>query len=681
MVCRAVGGDMTPLLHSSSIRYSLSAWLATVLALITAFILQLEPAQWCGITVWILFMQSPRLNYSKIIWWVFGTVTGALVAVVLIALFSQSPDLFLGALATYLAICAAAGALVRSYRAYGAVLAGYTCAIVSMSAADNPSQVFHLAIMRVSCIFVGMVAAVIVMAVMLPPQGHWRDTVHQLSEYLKATLHQVAHALHPAAAPSALGWRHVVDRLATIEHTLDVTTAETPESRLRSKQARSLVATLCCLLAKAQSIEIHRQRHALHSIPENLFARTATILDAFAQKAVAEKAEIQAAELVRETTGLREDVATLSARHHGDPASEKMSDRFILDRLGEILEELEEAVYDWAGLYGSWKPRRPSCVAQHRDYYTAALHALRVFVALGMASGIWFMTQWPSGPMLILFICIVLALLSLQENAPDLGFSFLKSATFCACVAYVDAFWVWQKAEGLGILVLSLGVFLVPGAYAYRHPRLLGSSVVSMLIFYGLANPANQMTYDISAFLNNGLALLTAAACGFLSFHIVPTLTPQARRILLLRSMRRELASATLQGGFVSEQRWTACTFDRLRLLHRANNQLTLVPDDSREDQMLTGLQLGLRQIRLRELLDAKDMNREVAREIHGVFRHFRTLARHPERFAGFLRTTCEGLHQRFSGITPIPESHLQVVAELQEMTLLLEARELLPAA
>ncbi|EDY22253.1 hypothetical protein CfE428DRAFT_0378 [Chthoniobacter flavus Ellin428] len=64
---------MRPLLHPSSIRYSLAAWLATVLALITAFILQLEPAQWCGITVWILFMQSPRLNYSKIIWWVFGT--------------------------------------------------------------------------------------------------------------------------------------------------------------------------------------------------------------------------------------------------------------------------------------------------------------------------------------------------------------------------------------------------------------------------------------------------------------------------------------------------------------------------------------------------------------------------------------------------------------------------------
>jgi len=672
---------MRPLLHPASIRYSLAAWLATVLALITAFILQLEPAQWCGITVWILFMQSPRLNYSKIIWWVFGTVTGAFVAVVLILLFNQAPDLFLGALATYLAICAAAGALVRSYRAYGAVLAGYTCAIVSMSAADHPLQVFHLAIMRVSCIFVGMVAAVIVMSVMLPPQGHWRETVHQLGEYLKATLHQVAHALHPASASSALGWRHVMDRLATIEHTLDVTTAETPESRLRSGQARSLVATLSCLLAKAQSIEIHRHRHATFSMPEDLFVRTATLLDAFAQRAVAEKAESQATELAHELTTLREEIAALRARHHGNPASEKMSDRFVLDRLGEILEELEEAVYDWAGLYGSWKPRRPSCVAQHRDYYTAALHALRVFVAVGMASGIWFITQWPSGSMLILFICIVLALLSLQENAPDLGFSFIKSATFCACVAYVDAFWIWQKAEGLGILVLSLGVFLVPATYAYRHPRLLGSSVVSMLIFYGLANPANQMTYDISAFLNNGLALLTAAACGFLSFHIVRPLTPHARRILLVRSMRRELASATLPAGFVSEQRWTACTFDRLRLLHRATSQLPTAPADSREDQMLTGLQLGLRQIRLRELLDADGMSREVAREIHGVFRHFRTLARHPEKVAGFLRATSERLGQRFTGTTAIPESQLQAVAELQEMTALLETRELLPAS
>jgi uncharacterized membrane protein YccC len=471
----------------------------------------------------------------------------------------------------------------------------------------------------------------------------------------------------------------VVDRLSTLEHTLDVTTAETPESRLRSGQARSLVATLSCLLAKAQSIEIHRGRHPLSPEAEDLFARTGALLDAFARDAVEETAERQAAQFASALTQLRGEATALGARHSGDPSEEKMSSRFTLDRLDEILEELQEAAHDWAGLFGHWKPRRPSCVTQHRDYYTATLHGFRMLIAMGMASAIWFITQWPSGWMLILFTAVVCSLLSLQEHPPSLGFSFLKSATFCACMAYVDAFWLWQKADELPVLALSLGLFLVPAAYAYRHPRLLGSAVVSMLIFYGLSLPANHMSYDISAFLNNGLALLAAAACGFLSFHMVPTLSPRARRILLVRAVHGDVASATLHAGFVSEQRWTARSFDRLRLLHRTSRQLQLSEDDSgHENQMLVGLQLGLRQIRLRELLDAEGMSREVAGEIHGVFRHFRALSRHPERVAAFLRATRDRLQLRFAGVESIPESQLQAAAELREMQFLIETPELL---
>ena len=59
----------------------MALWLATVFALLVSFIVQLEPAQWSAITVWIMFIQSPRLNYSKIIWWAFGTIVGAFVAV------------------------------------------------------------------------------------------------------------------------------------------------------------------------------------------------------------------------------------------------------------------------------------------------------------------------------------------------------------------------------------------------------------------------------------------------------------------------------------------------------------------------------------------------------------------------------------------------------------------------
>lgn len=664
---------MTRLLHSASLRYALSLWLATVLALSTAFLLQLEPAQWTAITVWIVFMQSPRLNYSKVIWWVFGTVTGAAVAVILIAMFSQAPDLFLGALAVWLASCAAAGALVRSYRAYGAVLAGYTCAIVSMSASDKPDSVFQLAVTRVSCIFVGMAAAILVMGLLMRPHRHWRETVHHLGEFLKSTLQEVAHALHPPSASPPLGWGHVVDRLSTLEHTLDVTLAETPESRLRAGQARSLVATLCCLLAKAQSVNLHR----LHTGPlereMELFAQTAALLGSFAHAARAEEAEAQVAAAIQELARIRRQAEARCSELQGKATAEKLEERFALDRLIEIVEEAGEAMGDWAGLFGPWRARRPSCVEQHRDYPTAWRHALRMLLAIGMASAIWFITQWPSGAQLILFIAVVCSLLSLQDYAPSMGLAFVKSTVFCATIAYVNTFWLFQRAEGFGVLAISLGLFLIPAAYAYRHPRLHGAAVVSMLIFYGLSMPANQMSYDIVAFLNNGMALLCAAICGFFAFHAVPALTPAARQILLLRAVRGDVSRARLGSGFLSEQRWTARVFDRLRLLHAAAR---LLPDSStrafHEQEMLRGLQVGLRQIRLRELLETPGMTDGMGAEIKTAFRAFRRPSRSPAHLSHTLAATCERLCARFFASSGAEESELQALAELREISRLL---------
>lgn len=648
-----------------------------MLALLAAFVVQIEPAQWSAITVWIVFMQAPRLNYSKIIWWVFGTVTGALVAVMLIALFNQAPDLLLGALAVWLAVCAAAGALVRSYQAYGAVLAGYTCAIVSMSALEKPEAVFQLAVTRVSCIFIGMAAAILVMGLLMRPHRHWPETLHHLGEFLKITFREVAHALHPPSGATPLGWAHMVGRLSTLEHTLDVTLAETPESRLRAGQARSLVATLSCLLAKAQSLEMHRKHAGAWASDGALFARAAARLEQFAMTARPEEAEAHVAEAIDALAELRLAAQTRREWLHGDASAERLEERFALDRLIEILEECGEAIRDWAGLFGPWRARRPSCVAQHRDYRTACRHAFRMLFAMGMASAICFITQWPSGSQLLLFVAVVCSLLSLQDYAPSMGLAFVKSTIFCATMAYVNVFWLFQRAEGFGVLALSLGLFLVPAAYAYRHPRLHGAAVVSMLIFYGLSMPANQMSYDVVAFLNNGMALLAAALCGFFAFHAVPALTPAERQDALLGAVLGDVARANLGSGFLSEQRWTARVFDRLRLMHAAAK---LLPESRevgvREQKALIGLQLGLRQIRLRELLDVKEISHEMAEEIKMVFRAFRRPKWHPEHASRTLNATCDRLHTRFLISSRTQEGELRALAELREVLRLFKRAE-----
>lgn len=656
------------LFHSASLRYALALWLATVLAFLIAFIVQLEPAQWVGITVWIMFIQSPRLNYSKIIWWSFGTLVGAFMAVILNVCFSQTPELLLLFLALWLAVCAALATLVNSFRAYGLVLAGYTCAIVSMSAVEHPELIFRLAVTRVSCIFIGMASAVLFITLLLPKHRHWKETLHQLSEHLKSTLQQAAKALHhDPTRPPQFTWRHMVDRLSTLEHTLDVTTAETADSRMHAPQASSLVATLFNLLAKAQAVEAHLSRSdAIKPSPEicALLERGEKLLTNFAATVTAGKREPQIAH--DDIESLRIEIVALRSVISGLNTSEAIAHLFLLNQLGEILAEFDLAIQDWHGLFGPWSARRASHLTANRDYLTAFIYGMRMFLAMGLVTAIWFITEWPSGSQLVLFTAVVCSLLSLVDHAPLMGLPFLKSAAFCAIMAYVECFWLQQKAEGFVLLALMLGLFLLPAAYAYRHPRLVGGAVVSMLIFYGLSNPANQMNYNIIAFLNNGLALLCATACGFFAFHAVPSLDAKARRYWLLRTMRRDLAHANI--WMSSEQSWTSCMFDRLRLLHRAAGKKSGTTEWlEAENEMLVGLQLGLRQRRLHGHLITSTP--EAAQMITDVLQQFCEMAHYPSIFALYLRSTCI----RLEGPNHIEKTPLDVRVEIWEMTRLLE--------
>jgi uncharacterized membrane protein YccC len=364
--------------------------------------------------------------------------------------------------------------------------------------------------------------------------------------------------------------------------------------------------------------------------------------------------------------------------HSEDGKAEEISHRFVLERVDEILEEFGDAVQDWAALFGPWTARRPVRLEKHRDYRTAFIFGLRMVLGMSMVIAICYITAWPSGAQSILFMNIVCSLLTLLDYAPSLGVAFLKSALFCFLAAFVVTFWILQKTEGFLMLALALGLFLVPAAYAYRHPRLTGSAVVSMLIFYGLTNPSNQMNYDIVVFLNNGLALLVAAGCGFFIFHAVPSLTPSRRRFWVLRAVRKELSRAELGGGPLAEESWTSRMFDRLRIVHLADARDSS-PNERiiHENEALIGLQLGLRQIRLRELLTRNHLEKPWRSDLGVVLRSFSHLSAHPETVCHVLRATCVRWADsvRDSGKRWI-SSQLEAVAEMREMIFLLEAAQ-----
>lgn len=127
------------------IGFSLRSWAAVCLALATAFWAQLDAPAGAAVTVMIITQPLRGQALSKALYRLIGTALGGAASILLIACFSQDRGMMLGGCALWLAGCTYIGSLERHFRSYGALLAGYTIALVAINVVDTPQDVFDVA--------------------------------------------------------------------------------------------------------------------------------------------------------------------------------------------------------------------------------------------------------------------------------------------------------------------------------------------------------------------------------------------------------------------------------------------------------------------------------------------------------------------------------------------------------
>src|SRR5439155_7205605 len=97
------------------IAFGLRLWISVCLALYVAFWLELDNPFWAGTSAAVVC--QPQLGASLRKGWfrMVGTVTGAVMSVVLVAYFPQDRVLFLGGLALWGAVCAFVATILRNF--------------------------------------------------------------------------------------------------------------------------------------------------------------------------------------------------------------------------------------------------------------------------------------------------------------------------------------------------------------------------------------------------------------------------------------------------------------------------------------------------------------------------------------------------------------------------------------
>jgi len=154
-----------------------------LIALLVAFTFNLDQPYWALLTVFIVSqpLQS-RQVLAKSLYRIIGTVIGAAVALLFVALFAQERVLFLGALALWIGVCAFGSQYARNFAAYSFVLSGYTVAIVGIPGALDAGNAFYIATGRVTEVCLGIILAATVNHIILPsslgPQL-WQAVIRQ----------------------------------------------------------------------------------------------------------------------------------------------------------------------------------------------------------------------------------------------------------------------------------------------------------------------------------------------------------------------------------------------------------------------------------------------------------------------------------------------------------------------
>jgi uncharacterized membrane protein YccC len=143
--------------------FGVRLWASVSLALHVAFWLELDNASWAGTSAAVVC--QPHLGASLRKGWyrMIGTVVGAVVIVVLTAVFPQNRFGFLVSLALWGGACALVATLLGNFAAYAAALAGFTAVIIANdqlgATGGLNGQAFMFAVYRVSEIWIGIMSA------------------------------------------------------------------------------------------------------------------------------------------------------------------------------------------------------------------------------------------------------------------------------------------------------------------------------------------------------------------------------------------------------------------------------------------------------------------------------------------------------------------------------------------
>jgi uncharacterized membrane protein YccC len=585
-----------------SLLFGLQLWASVCLTLYVAFWLELDTPSWAAASAAIVC--QPQLGASLRKGWgrMIGTVIGAIMIVVLTALFPQDRGAFLISLALWAAVCAFGATLLRNFASYAAALAGYTAAIIAadtLGATGGPNtEVFILAVNRASEICIGIVCAGILLAGtdLGSAQRRLATSFATLAADIANGFLAMLARVGPEFPDTRPERRELARRVIALDPEVDQAIGESGELRYRLATLQMAVRGLLGSLDGWRGVAAHlgrlprdRARQDAETILSSLPAQLRSLMGSRASSA-----------WMADPMGLRSRCEAAIQRLLALPVATP-SLRLLADETAKLLTGILQSIDALVLLVGG-EPSRPSSSRRTTwlsvpDRLPALLNAGRAFVTMSVVELVWVVTAWPNGAFAIAFAAIVVLLLSPRGDLAFAGALAFMAGTVATiiCAATIE-FAVLPSLETFPAFCLAIGLYYVPVGYLMartRKPAAMAVLTALAVSFMPILAPTNPMSYDTAQFYNVALAIFVGSGIATLSFQLLPPLPPKVRTRRLLTIALRDLRHLAM--GRLSLQAWDERMF----------GSLVALPDQAeplQRAQLLAALSVGSELMQLRPI-------------------------------------------------------------------------------
>lgn len=522
--------------------FAFRTWVALGVGYYAAFFLQLEGASSAGICVLILAQPVQGMVLSKSIYRSVGTMAGVTVSILLVALFPQDRTMLLASFAIFMALQTAIGTVLRDFRSYACILAGYTVAIIAIANIDTPGEAFTSAVNRVAAIAVGVAAIGVTNAVLATAESS-RSLISKLRSETMEIVDMAFEALDKRRPPTPTECIDVSARLMPLRSEISFATPEKPNGRIRAEGGRSALLGLFEMLSAVQGVGI-----GLH------LDRPSAIVD-------------KAVEITRKSLRLQDpekcvpmlEALALPALADG---SLSMAEAYALDRLHFMIETMGNVRDGLRSLRMGWKPRRIVTIPVHQDWFAVVLNGVRVVIAIGIISVLAVWSGLPQTATAILFTAVFVSLGAVQPDPTVMGKTALLGMPAVVLAGILYSFFVFPFITGYPLFFLSLAPLVVVMCWLIKI-GMPGAGLIFSVQVLALIAPANVQTLDPIAFVSTATMLSVSGVAIFLSFLLVLPVDPAQRRLRLALGVGSALRNALADEKKLEQPR-ASLHYDRL---------------------------------------------------------------------------------------------------------------------